>query len=93
MAVVKETDGFQKGIARQRSIRTPAQTNKRDLYCWAALRLSGFFHSENQTNELFGCMGNGNIVVFSLRSLLGKISGKGWILVTDILGGVVKGAA
>ena len=33
------------------------------------VRSAGFFHSENQAYELFGCMGNGDIVMLALGPL------------------------
>ena len=34
-----------------------------------------------------------NIVVFSLGSLLGQVSGEGWVPKTNVFGGVVKRVA
>ena len=38
-------------------------------------------------------MGYGNIIVLTLGTLLGKVGGKGWIVDTDIFGGVENGVA
>ena len=38
-------------------------------------------------------MGYGNVIVLTLGTLFGKIGGKGWIMDTDIFGGVENGIA
>ena len=83
-----EKEMAQKGIAKQRPER-PRLTIKQGLSCQTVCR-SGFLHSENQTHQFLGSMRDGNIVVFSLRPLLGEIISKNRVPVADILGCVVK---
>ena len=55
--------------------------------CQAA-GFAGLHESKDDTDKLLGGMGNGNIVVFSFRPFLGKVSCKGGIPVADELRGV-----
>ena len=53
----------------------------------------GLLHGVDQPDELLGSVGYGNIIVLTLGTLLGKVGGKGWIVDTDIFGGVENGVA
>ena len=52
--------------------------------CCAAVWLSGSLHCKNQPNQLLGSMGECDIVMFALRSLLGKIGREDWIPKADM---------
>ena len=66
--------------------------------CWLSgacrsVWLLCFLHGVDQPDELLGSMGYGNVIVLTFSPLLGKVGGKGWIMDTDILGGVENGIA
>ena len=85
-------DGW-KGIAKQRPERVSAQAGRMKSGRYAAIRLPRFLHGKYQPNQLFGGMGNGNIVVFALCAFLGEIGGESRVPVADVYGCIVKGVA
>ena len=54
---------------------------------------SGFFHSEDETNQLLGSVGDGDIVMLALSSLFSEICGEGRFPQADILSGIEDGIA
>ena len=50
-------------------------------------------HGVDQPNKLLGSVRYGNIVMLALSPFPGKVGGKGWIMDTDIFGGVENSIA
>ena len=68
----------------------PAQASRIKSGSYAAIRLPRFLHGKYQPNQLFGGMGNGNIVVFALCAFPGEIGGEMRGPVADVFGCIVK---
>ena len=72
-------------------LRTGAQAPKGTASGGRAVRFAGLLEGTDHTDQLFGSVGNGDIVMFTLRNLLSEISSKCWIPLADELGCIEEG--
>ena len=91
---VKNIDGSKRAQQSRRPVGRPAKHMREKLLCSCAVWLLGFFHCVDHTHQFLCGMRECNIVVLSLGSFLGKVSGEGRIPEADIrdLAGITEPA-